>query len=208
MLLCATTLLPGSVQAADILFDNADSPQFTTTRADQGIAAYLQVGAANVTVSQIAIDAAPATTGQMKFVIFSDGPYPGNNSGSLLFSDSVNVTASASLGYVLSDALSFTLQAGQYYDIGAIFSGSSATYAYDLIGDTQGGLSSIPRNQNIGPFANPVPLGHGLGDADIRLYGASTTTVPEPATFSLLGIGCTLCLLAAGVRKSNPGRSA
>ena len=168
-----------------VIFNNADTPQFTTMRSGEGIAAYLQIGASNVSINQIAINIAPSASGQLKFVIFSDVAYPGNDAGSLLFSDTVNVPASGGLQYAVSDPLSFTLQAGQYYDIGAIFNGS-ATFAYDLVGDSMNGITSITRKENIGQFANPILEGHALGDAQIELFASGGATVPEPAVGSLV----------------------
>src|SRR5579863_1392524 len=105
---------------SDLIFDNADPPLTTTMRnsAIEGVAAYLQIGASNVTIGQIAINAQPLQNGQLKFVIFSDVAPPGSNSGALLFSEAVSVSTSNSLSYILSGPFSFTLQAGHYYDIG------------------------------------------------------------------------------------------
>jgi hypothetical protein len=140
---------------ADLTFDNADTPQFTTLRINDGIAAYLQVGTSDVRINQIGINAAPASIRQLQFLIFSDVAYPGKDSGTVLFSDTVSVSPSSNLTYILSDPFSFTLHAGQYYDMGAIFNGGNITYAYDLAGDTMGDLTSIARNESIGNFADP-----------------------------------------------------
>ena len=204
LLMCTMSAFVTNVHAG-VIFDNSDTPQFTSIRSDQGIAAYLQIGASDVTISQIAIDAAPSAGGQLKFVIFSDGAYPGNNAGSVLLSDTVNVSPSGSLTYLLSDLFAFTLQAGHYYDIGAIFGAGNITYAYDLLGDTEGDIASIARNQNIGQFASPILLGHALGDAEIKLYSASATATPEPLSAGLFGVGLVLYLIsrffAINVRK-------
>ena len=140
--------LPAS---SSILFNNADPPLSSTNRDNsiEGVAAYLQTGTSNVTIGQIAINAEPLQNGQLEFVIFSDNAPPGGNSGSLLFSDTVNVSAANSFSYALSDPLSFTLQAGQYYDVGAIFSGTDISYTYDFTTDSENGITSLAGAQNV-----------------------------------------------------------
>jgi hypothetical protein len=178
--------------ADTLIFDNADGPLGTTLRnaanPPLGVAAYLGIGGSDVTISQIAINAAPGQSGQLQFVIFSDIASPGSSAGSLLFSDTVNVSASVSLNYILSDPLSFTLQAGHYYDIGAIFNGTSITYSYDLVPDTQNGITSIAANQNINNFGTPTLTGHAGADVNIQLYMSSAKVPDGGATVMLLGM--------------------
>ena len=186
-LLTAAVSLPAD---SAVIFDNADPPLSTTLRNSsiEGVAAYLQIGASNVTIGQIAINAEPFQSGQLKFVIFSDIAPPGSDSGSLLFSDTVNVSGSNSFSYILSDPLTFTLLAGHYYDIGAIFSGAEIAYTYDLFSDSMNGITSIVSNENVDNFANPVLAGHAASDISIRLYSPSST-VPEPASSTLAAVG-------------------
>ncbi len=177
-----------------IIFDNANPPLSNTTRFAPGLgaAAYLQIGASDVQITQIAINAAPTQSGQLKFVIFSDIASPGSTAGSLLLSDSVNVTANATLSYILSDPISFTLQAGHYYDIGAIFSGDSITYSFDVIPNTQNGISSLLGNANVQSFTSPTLINHNTADINIQLFGPAATTVPEPGSLTLFGIALAL----------------
>ena len=179
-----------------VIFDNADPPLSVTSRVSPlvGAAAYLEIGASNVTIGQIAINAQPLQSGLLKFVIFSDVAPPGSNSGTLLLSDTIAVNAATSLSYIESDPLSFTLMAGQYYDIGAIFSGTDIDYTYDLIPDTENGITSIVSNQNVENFADPALAGHGAADINIQLL-SGVSSVPEPGTFLLGAFG----LLCAGV---------
>ena len=183
---------------ASLIFDNADLPLITTTRVSslEGVAAYLQIGSSSVNISQIAINAQPLQNGQLKFVIFSDVAPPGSDRGALLFSDTVNVSTSGALSYILSDPFSFALQAGQFYDIGAIFSGNSIRYTYDLTSDGENGITSIVSNENIDDFAAPMLAGHAASDVNIRLYGADLT-VPEPASHILIAIGLFFGCLAS-----------
>ncbi len=186
---------------ADLLFDNADSPLTTTNRnsAIEGVAAYLQVGTSDVTIGQIAIHAQPLQNGQLKFVIFSDVAPPGNDSGALLFSNTVSVSAANSLSYILSAPFSFTLQAGHYYDIGAIFSGTNINYTYDFVSDTENGITSIVSNQNVNNFANPTLIGHAVSDISIQLYSPAAAT-PESASFALAAMGLACIGLAGSLR--------
>ncbi|MBV9611574.1 MAG: PEP-CTERM sorting domain-containing protein [Acidobacteriaceae bacterium] len=205
--LCAAAALSAPATAAVIL-DNADPPLFTTNRNNsnsgiEGVAAYLAIGASDVAIGETAINAQPLQSGQLKFVIFSDVAPPGNNAGSLLFSDTVNVSASGSLAYILSDPFSFTLQAGHYYDIGAIFSGTNINYTYDLTPDTENGISSIVANQNVDNFSSPTLVGHGAADINIRLYSPSAM-VPEPGSM-VLGIVGLPALVALLVRRRGHG---
>lgn len=196
----AAAVFSGPAAFAGIIFDNADAPLNTTFRSSSnlplGVAAYIQIGGSDVNITQIAINAAPGQSGQLEFVIFSDVTPPGSNAGSLLLSDTVNVTSSATLNYILSDPISFTLLAGHFYDIGAIFNGSSINYSYDLVANTMGGISSIVSNQNVDAFANPVLTGHAGADINIQLFGG-TSAVPEPVSVVLTGLG----LAAIGLRR-------
>ena len=179
-----------------VLFDNADSPLYTTNRNSslEGAAAYLQVGASDVTIGQIAINAQPLQNGELKFVIFSDVAPPGSDAGTLLFNNTLNVSTANSLSYILSDPFSFTLLAGHYYDIGAVFSGTNINYTYDLTPNVENGISSLVSNQNIDGFADPVLAGRGVSDINIRLYSPSAAT-PEPGTYMLGALG----LIGAGM---------
>lgn len=200
ILLAACAALALNLPAtSSVIFNNADPPLSTTNRDNsiEGVAAYLQIGASDVTIGQIAINARPFQDGQLKFVIFSDSAPPGGSSGSLLFSDPVDVSASSSLSYILSDPLSFTLQAGQYYDIGAIFSGTDISYTYDFTADSENGIISIVSSQNIDDFGNPIQAGHGgVSDISIELYSQATLAT-EPAVPLLIGLGLTFVGLLA-----------
>jgi hypothetical protein len=186
LLTCAVATFATPTQANSVIFDNANAPLGTTPRSggNLGTAAYLSIGGSDVAISQIAINAAPGQNGQLKFVIFSDVASPGNSAGPLLFSDTVNVTASGSLNYILSDLFSFSLLAGHFYDIGAVFSGTGISYSYDLTGNTQNGITSIVANQNVDNFANPLLTDHAQADVNIKLFGAAT--VPDGGATALL----------------------
>ena len=175
-----------------LIFDNADAPLNTTFRGPGnepvGVAAYLQIGASDVTISQIAINAEPGQDGLLEFVIFDDTAPPGSNAGPLELSDTVSVAASGSLSYILSDPISFTLLAGHYYDIGAVFNGTSINYSFDQIADTQNGITSIVLNENVDDFGAPVLTGHAGADINIQLFGG-TAPVPEPVSIALFGAG-------------------
>ncbi len=186
-LACAVAALSLPATAA-LLFDNADAPLYTTSRISsiEGAAAYLQIGTSNVSIGQIAINAQPLQAGQLKFVIFSDVASPGSASGTLLYSDTVNVSAANAPTYIFSDPFSFTLRAGYYYDVGAIFSGAAINYTYDFTTETEGDISSLAGAQNVDNFASPAQVGHGgVSDISIRLYSPTVTTVPEPASYGL-----------------------
>jgi len=194
---CAAAALSLPSDSATI-FDNADPPPSITDRTSspEGVAAYLQIGSSDVTIGQIAINAQPLQDGQLKFVIFNDVAPPGSESGTLLFNDTVDVTTSGSLSYVVSDPFSFTLLAGHYYDIGAVFSGDSIRYTYDQISDSENGITSIVSNENVDDFSNPALEGHASSDINIRLYSPAAAT-PEPSTW-LLGVFGLTCIGLVG----------
>lgn len=127
--------------------------------------------------------------GNVKFFIWDS-----TGSTNLYMGASQAVAASATPSFFQSNPLSLALAAGNTYYFGFI-GNANFTVNYIFGTDTnQNGLLLSSPNFNYSTFANPT---HDVGDnggarGDLRIYGtqgAASSSVPEPATFAMLGIG-------------------
>lgn len=148
------------------IFDNRDAGPSNVTRvAGSSIGAQINV-AANTTITRISVLNQMNADGNLRFVIFD---HPAHNR--LLLTNPQPFRADSGPTLKDSVAFSFTLLAGQSYDIGAIadvgaewFFGFSTTH-------TQLNLTSISSNPNFSDFNNPSQIGHGGVETNVRLNG-------------------------------------
>jgi hypothetical protein len=134
--------------------------------------------------------------GDIKYMIWD-----GTNS-TLLFSQTLAVSASGAPAFFLSNPFSFTLNAGSTYYFGVIGDNElSVGFIYPTSPFSENGLTAVNgANSNYTSFATPVVSGSGVADIGLRLYG-SATAVPEPGSLMLCVSGLVLAgLKAARVR--------
>jgi hypothetical protein len=146
------------------LIDTAPTPILPSPRVNGGGTVDISAAAATViTELDVDIDVMGAAT-QVKFVIF-DGTSLG-----LLFV-SAPVAAPLGRGFVQSPPMSFTMNANQKYQIGAVVAGS-ANFEFDATVTTVNGLTTYGMNGNPTSFASPtLPASFGGDDAHVQIYG-------------------------------------
>jgi hypothetical protein len=184
---CVALVLGGAVATtgaakAALIFDNFDAGGFTTVRgAGDSPGTLITVGASNVTIGQIGVRNDLNANGNLEFLIF-DHP-----SHTLLFASAAKAFVDDGMSWKLSDALSFTLLAGQSYDIGAI-ADIGGLWSFDITPESMGGITSLSQNSNFANFAAPFVTGHAGADVHLQLFAADAA-VPEPGALPLLGLG-------------------
>jgi hypothetical protein len=147
------------------IFDNRDAGPSTVTRvAGSSIGAQINV-AANTTITRISVLNQMNSDGNLRFVIFD---HPGHNR--LLLTNPQPFRADSGPTLKDSVAFSFTLLAGQSYDIGAI-ADVQAQWFFGFTTHTQLNLTSISSNPNFSDFNNPSQIGHGGVETNVRLNG-------------------------------------
>ena len=166
---------------AGLIFDNINLPGSVSTRsAGSSPGAQIVVGAANITINQIAVRNDLNSNGNLKFLIFD------HTNHALLFDSGPKAFVDNGMSLKMSDLFSFTLLAGNTYDIGAI-ADVGGLWGYDTTGNSQGGLTSVSTNPNFSDFANPAAGNHASADGHIQLF--TSVQVPEPGTLALFGLG-------------------
>jgi len=183
LMLCGT----GTAHAA-LIFDNRDAGDETVeTRLGTFVFAAVVDVDATITINQIGVRFRPESDGDVAFLIFSS-LLDAVGTGDLLFSQVVPVLGNpgGAIDYLLSGPLSFTLEAGQRYDIGILSNGPALTGTWDFTPNSGSGITSIPRNANFTDFAQPTTGNYSGVDPHIRLYA---TDVPEPGSVALLCVG-------------------
>lgn len=175
--------------APTVIFESAAATGTTSRGAGSGILTRFEVSA-NTTISNIGIEMDLASAGSIKYFIFN------SLSGALLYSSAFQAFADDGMSFKVSDDLSFELEAGTRYAIGAAADVSNVQNFRNPGALTVGAVSSLGRNQNIIGYAFDGGL---VGtDGRIRLFRADNLTVPEPGTALL----ASLALLAAlGARR-------
>ena len=180
----ALTLAPRPAQAQ--VFSDTLSTNISPRTGDAPLT-YFSGVTTDTALTSFSIYNQMVTAGSLKFLIFDD------ITQDLLYSSApIAYGADAALTWKQSPTFSFTLRAGQSYDIGAL-ANVNANYGYNTSGDlTQNGLTSAQANQNVQTFATPVLFGHAGGRIPIILNG--TQAVPEASPAASLGL-----LLALGL---------
>ncbi len=187
-------LLSPMVAHADIIFDNFTLAATTfDTVADFSFSAIFRSDT-NQTVSQIGALLNLSVDANLAFHIFSLGATSGPPVADQApaFTTNQFFSADFSMVYRESDTFSFNLLAGQWYavavgaDVGVIFSTDNETSV------NPGATFTSLANQNYNvrnAYSNPNLVGSVTGCCNIHYQLHGTTTVPEPGTFMLLGIG-------------------
>ncbi len=191
-MLVAGLLAAGPIAAkAAVVFDNclvSGCTILSTRTAESSPGALLNV-AANITINQIAVKNNLDIDGNLKFLIFDHLTH------TLLFSTAPKFFADDGLSYKLSNTFSFTLLAGGQYDVGAI-SDVAGLWAFDILSDSQNGITSVVSNPQFSNFASPTAGNHAAADGAIQLFQAD---VPEPSMLLLFGVA--LAVLAGSRRR-------
>jgi hypothetical protein len=189
-LFVALLLTIASTANAALIFDNADPSQQASNRSAESSPGALISVSVDTTINQIAVKNDLNENGDLRFLIFD------HDSHALLFDSGAQSFVDDGMTWKTSGLFSFTLLAGNSYDIGAI-ANVGGLWAFDTTGNTQNGLTSIVQNPNFTNFAAPVSGNHAGGDAHVRLFAADAQAIPEPSTLALLG----LVLVGMGLRR-------
>ncbi len=184
ILTCATLLLgglPGTAHALPLIFDSFDGGSSSSIRGPGFSPGTFVVSVAQPTlIDGIAVLTDMASASNIKFVIFDHaGHVPLLISASQAFADDGGIFT-----WKQSNPINFTLMPGVQYDIGAI-SDTGGLWAFDLVANSQNGITNSVSNPNFSNFAAPTQVGHAAADAAVRLFGQ----VPEPTTALLLVSG-------------------
>ena len=176
---------------ATLLFDDGTG-NFTSFRspanppdgAGQGIAV-----STNTNLTNIGVDIAMPTGGNVKFLIFNAA-----NSALLLATSPETLPASTTPAYVESPSFSFTLNAGTTYFFGVIADNNiDINFYFPPQTFDQNGLDALlTGNSNYDNFASPMlATANPFGGAEmtLQLFGTQAASAPEPASIGILGVG-------------------
>jgi len=187
-LLGVTFIFSTAVTAsASVIFDDSARQDFTSGRAAGNSPLAAITVSAPVGIDQIGAMVDLNAAANIKFLIFD------LNSATLLFSTTSAAYTDDGLTFKLSPVFStFTLNPGTTYGIGAIADqgglwGTNNSSSGNPF--TQNNITaSDDRNGNVSNFASPGLIGEGSAMIIIEL-GQNATAVPEPATYTLFGVG-------------------
>jgi hypothetical protein len=196
-------MLVATVQAkADILiFDNYSTNvgqynSVTNRSADFDPGTFVSGVAANTTISEIGVYTNQVSAGEDKFIIADHA------TGNILFVSTPTTFAADAGGafsWKVSDPFSFTLLAGQQYDIGFISDTSAnVPYAFPGFNYTQSGITSDSNNPNFSSYANPIESPAGATTIPLQLYAPAA--VPEPGSMALAAVGLGALVVVRQVR--------
>ncbi len=115
----------------------------------------------------------------------------------ILFQQVKTVSSVAPGSLVMSNPMSFTMNAGQTYEFAVLGNGNySVSFFFNPPAVTQNGLSLAGANRNYGPYGAPVLKEQANATMAIRIDGTQTT-VPEPTSVALFSVGLTALGIAA-----------
>ena len=144
-------------------FNTLTGQQSTTIRgAGDACGTQLSVNA-NVVISGIAVNNTMSANGNIKFMIWT---HPGHV---LVYVSPPKAFAAGGQGWRRSDLLSYTLQAGQSYDIGGI-SDVAGTWYFDTMPENTPPFTSTSSNPNWTNYVTPAMGGHAAADCGIQLF--------------------------------------
>jgi hypothetical protein len=197
----ALILTPGHARA-DLLLDTGTATSGSTERdpGADGIGQGVSV-ATTTNLSQLAMFLASPSGGNIKYMIWDA------TNSTLLLSDIVTLTASATPAWILSDPLSFTLASAATYYIGAIQDSNTdlaAPFFFPPVSVTENGLATLDTgNANYDDFLTPVFSSLAGAGFPLRLYGAQgiISAVPEPSLSFVLTCGLVAIALAKRAKR-------
>jgi hypothetical protein len=160
VLCCAAASAP----AQTLFFDSFEGPGNSVFRGPENSLGSLLTVSQDVVITSIAVRNSLSVPGNMRFLIFDHATHD------LLFATDAQPYPADGMTWKKSYSTYFLLRAGQQYDVGAI-SDVGATWSYDSVSTTQGGVSSANSNPNFATFASPTAGGHSCCDGSTRRYG-------------------------------------
>lgn len=171
---------PANAQTT-LVFDNFDGAITLLRGAGSSISTTLSV-ANTTTIDRIGVDTNNQSAGNYKFLIFNDA------NGALLFVSApkaFGADTGSALNEKDSDIFSFTLLAGNVYDIGYI-ADIAVTNSLDFNATSQNGLTNSNTNSNFEGYASPADSAKGGVDTNLRLYVQDSSVTPEGSSLLLL----------------------
>lgn len=151
----------GTFDGGTPLFDSIPMQSGSSSRGIDDACGTNIVVHVTTTISFISVKNALASAGNIKFLIF--------NGGVLVYSSAPKAFPASGDSWKESDPLSFTLQAGQTYDITGI-SDTAGSWDYDTVVENTAAISSTIMNPNVSGYATPALGTRGGADCGIRLY--------------------------------------
>lgn len=167
-----------SAAQASIVFDNTAIWNTTTFRTAASAPA-LQISNTNafaINLTKVSFSGELPTAQNLKFFLA--------DSAGVILQSSIGAYGIQAAHSIVGIAVNWTLNAGTTYFIGAEYDGSAANFDFRTpVGTSQNGLLA-GNNGNFTGYAAPVFGGVAGAEMAWKLE-----TVPEPATFAILGLG-------------------
>lgn len=188
----------GYAQADTLSFDLSPTNGLTSRGPGDGPGQGVTAGS-NTTITSMAMFLDMPNGGDIKYMIW------GNGNSTLLFSQTMTVSASGTQSWVKSNPFSFTMAAGQEYWFGVIADNSiDVGYIFPTISYSANGLTADSSgNSNYTDFANPAFAGYAGAEIGLQLYtGSAPPPIPEPGSLLLFGSGV-IALAGVARRKLN-----
>jgi hypothetical protein len=146
------------------IFDSLSAQSGASSRNAGGDSCGTQIHVTvTTTIHAIAVKNTMSSASSIKFLIFDA------STESPLLVTTAKAFTDTTDSWKQSDTLTYTLQAGQNYDIGGI-ADVAGTWDYDVTMETTSAMSSVVQNPNWSNFTTPTEGTRGGADCGIRLY--------------------------------------